>query len=181
MNQSVSSDPESSWQIRLKGKTLKALMGPDAAYYGDHIELSDGGDDFATQVGVGAVVGSKFTWPVGAANKPRYDLTPAREEEWAKWTQIYLDNMLSTGTYLGTLYDIGFDRPEGHAIKKANKIYYAFYADKFSGTVELRGLEKGTYKVRDYVHEQDLGTVAGPVAKLPVAFTRNLLLVAIPE
>jgi alpha-galactosidase len=181
MNQSVASDPESSWQTRLKCKTLKALMGPDAAYYGDHVELSDGGDDFASQIGIGAVIGTKFTWPVGAAKKPKYDLTPAREKEWAKWTQIYLDHMLSTGTYLGLLYDLGFDRPETHAIKKDNKIYYAFYADKFSGAVELRGLGKGAYKVRDYVNEQDLGTVSGPVAKLPVSFTRNLLLEAIPK
>ena len=27
MNQPVASDPESSWQIRLKGKTLKGLNG----------------------------------------------------------------------------------------------------------------------------------------------------------
>ena len=30
-----------SWQVRLKGKTLKALMGPSAAFAGDHVELSD--------------------------------------------------------------------------------------------------------------------------------------------
>jgi alpha-galactosidase len=41
MNQSVASDPESSWQVRLKGKTIKALMGASAAYAGDHVELSD--------------------------------------------------------------------------------------------------------------------------------------------
>lgn len=33
------------------------------AYYGDHVELTDGGDDFASQIGIGAVIGSKFTWP----------------------------------------------------------------------------------------------------------------------
>ena len=41
MNQAVASDPESSWQVRHKGKTIKALMGPSAAYAGDHVELSD--------------------------------------------------------------------------------------------------------------------------------------------
>ncbi|MGH8166020.1 MAG: glycoside hydrolase family 36 protein, partial [Woeseiaceae bacterium] len=37
MNQSVASDPLSSWQIRLKGKTLKALAGESTAHLGDHV------------------------------------------------------------------------------------------------------------------------------------------------
>ena len=44
MNQAVASDPKSSWQVRHKGKTIKALMGPSAAYAGDHVELSDDGE-----------------------------------------------------------------------------------------------------------------------------------------
>ena len=52
MNIAVASDPESSWQIRLKGKTLKALMGDSIAYFGDHVDMSDGGDDFASTVGI---------------------------------------------------------------------------------------------------------------------------------
>ena len=55
MNQPVSSDPESSWQIRLKGKTIKALMGPQAPYYGDRVELSDGGTDFGSAVALSIV------------------------------------------------------------------------------------------------------------------------------
>jgi len=181
MNQSVASDPTSSWQVRLKGKALRALMGADAAYYADHVELSDNGDDFATQVGIGAVVGTKFTWPVGAAKKSRNDLTPSREVEWSKWTRIYLDHMLSTGTYMGELYDLGFDRPETHAIKKENRLYYAFYADQYSGSVELRGLEAKNYVVRDYVNDRELGKVTGPKARLEVSFDRYLLLQATPE
>ena len=57
------SDPKSSWQVRHKGKTIKALMGPSAAYAGDHVELSDHGNDFASTVGIGAIVSTKFTWP----------------------------------------------------------------------------------------------------------------------
>ncbi|RYG06690.1 MAG: alpha-galactosidase, partial [Chitinophagaceae bacterium] len=54
MNQAVASDPLSSWQIRLKGKTLKALMGESSPYSGDHVELSDHKNDFASSVGIGA-------------------------------------------------------------------------------------------------------------------------------
>jgi alpha-galactosidase len=178
MNQPVASDPESSWQIRLKGKTFKALMGPSTAYYGDHVELSDGGEDFASTVGIGGVIGTKFTWPVGSEKDSRVDLTPEREVIWKEWLRIYEENMLPTGTYMGNLYDIGFDRPEAHAIHKSGRMYYAFYADTFSGTVELRGLGEGQYTVRDYVNQVDFGSISGPSARLDVEFNKYLLLEA---
>jgi len=46
LNMTVASDPESSWQVRLKGKTLKALTGDRVAYFGDHVEMSEGGYHF---------------------------------------------------------------------------------------------------------------------------------------
>jgi alpha-galactosidase len=49
--------------VRSKGKSVKALMGGRSSYAGDHVELSDGGNDFASSVGVGAVISTKFTWP----------------------------------------------------------------------------------------------------------------------
>ena len=53
----------SSWQVRHKGKTIKALMGPSAAYAGDHVELSDKANDFASTVGIGGIVSTRYTWP----------------------------------------------------------------------------------------------------------------------
>ncbi len=181
MNQPVSSDPESSFQVRLKGKTLKALMGPSAPYYGDHVELSDGGEDFASSVGVGAVIGTKFTWPPGVAARDRSDLSPEREVIWKKWFEIYTAKMLPKGTYRGELYDLGFDRPETHAIEKDGRLHYAFYADAWSGPVELRGLEAQSYRVVDYVHDAELGTVTGPTGQLDMEFEGSLLVEAIPE
>ena len=181
MTQSVASDPESSWQIRLKGKTIKALMGRNAAYFGDHIELSDGRDDFASVQGIGAIVGTKFTWPVGAMKKGGVELTPEKEKVWKKWIDIYLQHMLPEAEYQGELYDLGFDRPEAHAIRKGDKMYYAFYADSCNSTIELRGLENRSYKVLDYENQKDFGKVSGPVAKLPVQFRNHLLLMATPE
>ncbi len=181
MNQPVASDPTSSWQIRTKGKTLKALMGPSVPYYGDHVELSDGRDDFASTLGIGGVVGTKFTWPVGSMKDSRIDLTAEKEDRWQKWNQIYLDKMLSKGTYLGELYDIGYYRPEAHAVRKDDKMYYAFYADYYDGNVELRGLSGGSYKIHDYINDKDYGTVNGPVASLPVQFQQYLLLEAVPQ
>jgi alpha-galactosidase len=184
MNQPVSSDPTSSWQIRTKGKTYKALMGPSAPYYGDHVELSDDKSDFASTVGIGGVIGTKFTWPVGEhLNKESGDvsMTLEKEAEWKKWMQIYLNKMLPKGEYLGRLYDVGFDRPEAHGIKKDDKMYYAFYADEWDGMVELRGLENQTYRLHDYVNDKDYGTINGPTLQMNVQFSKYLLLEAIPE
>ena len=179
-NQAPSSDPLSSWQVRHKGKTLKALMGPTAAYAGDHVELSDGGDDFASTVGIGAVVSTKFTWPEDPKPKDSYLLTAVKEAKWRKWIGIYKDKMLPKGQYRGELYDIGFDKPETHAVEKEGRLYYAFYADSWSGQVELRGLQAGRYRVRDYVEDRDLGEVSASNNKLKIGVERALLLEAIP-
>ena len=106
----------------------------------------------------------------------------SRQKAWAFWTDLYAQKKLSQGEYLGGLYDIGFDRPEAHAIRKGDKLYYAFFAPRYSGAVELRGLTAGgRYRVRDYVEGKDLGVVTGPAPRLNVAFRRNLLLEAAPE
>ncbi len=183
-NMSVASDPESSFQVRSKGKTLKALMGDGLPYFGDHVELSDGGMDFASTVGVGGVIGTQFRWPPNDdkasppsdADAAKLKLTPGKEVIWAKWVQIYKAKMLSKGEYLGGLYDIGFDKPETHAIRKDGAMYYAFYGPHFAGQVELRGLAAGKYRVTNYEDNKDLGTVQGPTATLKIDFDKHLLI-----
>jgi alpha-galactosidase len=183
LNMTVASDPESSWQIRSKGKTLKALAGDRIAYFGDHVELSDGGEDLASTFGVGGVIGTNFAWPGAPGEKdPELLLTPAREKTWARWVKLYQAKRLSEGEYAGELYDIGFDRPEAHAVRKGGAVYYAFYAARYDSRVELRGLAPGKrYRVTDYVNGRELGRVTGPVAKLTAPFERSLLLEAVPE
>jgi len=180
-NMSVASDPSSSWQVRTKGKTLKALLGDGVPYFGDHVELSDNASDFASTVGVGGVVGSQFTLPAVASRATQFDLVPARRKVFEKWVGLYKEKMLSEGTYEGTLYDIGFDRPEAHAIKKGDSMYYAFYAATFNGKVELRGLADRDYKVTDYENNKVLGTVHGPTAQLETSFAKHLMLEADPQ
>ena len=179
LNMSVASDPESAWQVRTKGKTLKALQGDSVAYFGDHVDMTK--DDFASTVGVGGVVGTNFTWPEGSAERKRNDLTPAREQNFEKWIRIYKEKMLPRGEYRGGLYDIGFDRPEAHAIRKDGSMYYAFYATQWNGKITLRGLSDRAYRVTDYVDGKDLGTARGPVATFDVKFEKHLLLEAKPE
>jgi alpha-galactosidase len=180
-NMSVASDPESSFQVRSKGKTLKALMGDNIPYFGDHVELSDGATDFASTVGVGGVVGTQFVLPELVKKHSKFDLTPEHRKIFDKWIGIYKDKMLSRGEYLGGLYDIGFDLPETHAIRKGRQMYYAFFARGWNGPIELRGLQDRTYHIVDYEHNRDLGSVHGPQANISAQFDKHLLLEAQPE
>lgn len=180
MNQSVASDPLSSWQVRLKGKTLKALAGESAAYSGDHVELSDQQSDFASSLGIGAVVETKFTLPSDDPEVQKLALTSAKEAVWSKWIHLYKEKMLPKGEYLGELYDLGFDRPEAHAIRKDGVMYYAFYAADYRGPVELRGLDARSYQITDYVNNRKLEVVNGPVAALDADFHGYLLVEARP-
>ena len=180
MNQAPASDPESSWQVRHKGKTLKALMGESAAFAGDHVELSDGGDDFASTVGIGAIVSTKFTWPKDPKPKDSFLLTPQREALWRRWIALYNEHRLAEGTYRGELYDIGFDKPETHVVEKSGRLYYAFYAKSWSGPVRLRGLPAGRYRLRDYFNARELGEIVSAEHTVALSFERFLVLEAVP-
>ena len=158
-----------------------AAMCPDLAYYADHVELSDGGLDFASQVGVGGVIGTKFTWP--ATNPDATEcggslLTPEKEALLRKWVPIYKTKMLSKGTYLN-LYTYGIDKPEAHVIEKDGALYYAFYAPSWDGSpITLRGLDPAcTYIVTEYTADEPSSYViegSSPVIK-PV-FEGNYLI-----
>jgi alpha-galactosidase len=180
MNQAVASDPTSSAQIRMK-RMAYAAMCPDLAYYADHVELSDGGLDFASQVGVGGVIGTKFTWPKtnpDATENGGSLLTPEKEALLRKWVPIYMSKMLSKGAYLN-LYTYGIDKPEAHVIEKDGALYYAFYAPSWDGSpITLRGLDPAcTYTVTEYTADEPSSYViegSSPVIK-PV-FEGNYLI-----
>ena len=190
IDQAVTADPVGSKQVRLRTKMYKALLGPEGAVYGDHVELTevqlsntlhevDKGRDFASEVGVGAVLGTKFTWPDYGLKFKTVELTPEKQDHWKKWIDLYNAKMLSRGKFLD-LYTYGYDWPEAYAIEKDGKMYYAFYApekDKaWNGQVELRGLEPGKYNVVNYENGAQLGSVESNIPKLDVTFRNHLLL-----
>lgn len=204
MDQAVTADPISSAQVRRRIKMYKALLGPRAAIYGDHVELTriidpntpkarQLGVDFASTLGTGGVPGTKFTLPEFNKQYPYTFLSPEKDAYWKKWIGLYNEKLLSTGEFRN-LYTYGYDVPEAYAIEKDGSIFYAFYSSSESpslpakpsakniwkGEVELRGLHAGPYKVLDYVNNRDLGIVRGPTAKLRIEFTDSLLLQASP-
>ena len=202
IDQAVTADPVGSVQVRQRVKMYKALLGPNAAVYGDHVELTrianpngderDLGSDFASTVGTGGVVGTKFAWPNYGPKLADVYLTPQKEEYWKKWIGLYNQKMLSRGTFRD-LYVYGYDVPEGYAIEKDGAMYYAFFAPSpaagpahagaasWSGEIELRGLAPGKYHVVDYVNAKDFGEVTAPGAKLKTEFADHLLLQATKE
>ncbi len=205
MDQAVTADPVGSIQVRRRVKMYKALLGANAAVYGDHVELTrvnniftdkeeDVGKDFASTLGTGGVLGTKFTWPDYGPKFKNVYLDPEKDAYWKKWIDLYNEKMLSKGTFLD-LYVYGYDKPEAYAIEKGGSIYYAFYAPvvqpeekrtathtiaSWDGELELRGLSGKTYRITDYVNHKDLGTVTGPTGKLNTRFSDYLLLQATP-
>ena len=178
INQAVASDPMSSCQVRMKRKAY-AAMAPGLAYYGDHIELTDGGNDYATQIGTGSVIGTKFTYPEDNPDwkEGPFKLTPEKEALLRKWMKIYKEHNLARGEYLN-LYTWGFDYPEAHVIRQNDALYYAFYADAYDGTIELRGLDPDKeYTAVEYTADEPREfTVSGADPKIEAKFERNYLL-----
>ncbi len=190
MDQAVTADPVGAVQVRRRIKWYKALLGPEAAVYGDHVELSEMkqtkpgewieiGRDFASTLGTGGVLGTKFTWGESSPKFQRVALTPDKEEHWKKWTALYNEKMLSRGEFKD-LYVYGYDSPEAYAIEKDSRMYYAFFSPSatvaWKGTIELRGLGPGKYRVHDYVNNKDLGEVDAANPALQAEFTGSLLL-----
>ena len=135
--------------------------------------------DFASTVGVGGVVGTQFTLPGnGALARASTSSRRRRSRSFASGSRLQRASCCPGANTWATLYDIGFDRPEAHAIRKDGSIYYAFFARRFRGQVQLRGLAQQMYCVRDYVAGKALASVQGPQADLPVTFMGHLLLEA---
>jgi len=197
INQAVASDPMSSRQVRMKRKAY-AAMAPELAYYGDHVELTDGGKDFASQIGTGSVIGTKFTWPKDNPDVKDgpFVLTPEKEALIRKWMKIFKENNLARGEYLN-LYTWGYDFPEAHVIRQNDALYYAFYVDPeqpqgaeagadaadqpepvYSGKIELRGLDATkTYTAVEYAADEPREfTVDGSDPTMDVTFERSYLI-----
>jgi alpha-galactosidase len=104
---------------------------------------------------------------IGAHFQTYYkELTEAQLTDWTKWLTLYNDLELYKAEYLN-LYDIAFDVPEIHTLRREDVTYY-YVPDGFKGEIELRGLGQGKYKIVDYINNRELAIVDGINATLLV-------------
>lgn len=195
-NQAVTADPSHPWAHRSYHKLMSAMIGDGAAIFADHIEQISAHDDFASQIALGSIPGTRFH-PDGRDVEREsgygiYYMAPfdaERMELYKKWMGLFRKHKIHEGQYVNC-YDIQHDTPESHLVARGEKRYFSFFHDErskrakpihFAGTVEFRCLEKGRkYKLLDYVNNVELGTVTGPTARMKVEFDDNLLVVATP-
>ena len=106
-------------------------------------------------------------------------LDSVKQKYYERWIEIYNKEKMSEGEYMN-LYDIAFDKPETHLIKKGKDYYYSFFADTmFEGKVELRGLGKGNYKVYDLFSGKFITDINSSNPFLKIGFDHYLILKAI--
>jgi alpha-galactosidase len=176
-NVANSSDPTSLHQVRRRIKVEKAFRGPSFCV-GDcyQIPLQEWDEwsvpeSFESALGAGAQLTTLYS-----------NLSEAQRRKWQLWFGLYNRLMLSSGQYLN-LYDLAWDKPEAHVVRKNGRIYYAFYAERWPRIrpLVLRGLEQGkTYRVNDYVNGADLGEVTADKPEINCSFAGSLLVVAEP-
>ena len=172
------SDPINLLQTRRRIKVEKAIHGPAFAV-GDCYQVPE--DEwsgfsvpqaFESAIGTGAQVTTFYT-----------DLDSAQYQHWNRWFKDYSKLKLSSAEYVN-LYDLAYDNPEIHVVKKGDEIFYGIYADLWSKTeaIELRGLKRGVnYSVYDYANNRQLASVNGSDPFINVGFRDYLLIQLKPE
>ena len=169
------SDQTSEKQSRWKQKLCKAIFGPTRTLLDDHSDVK-------------YLTGKRGTWYLGpvsglamgsvleTAIGPGYDYKSHHYDD--IFATYHREKLPEGGEYLN-LYNVIHDKPECHVVRKGGALYFGFFANKFDGTLELRGLQDGTrYRVVDYLHGREYPDVnaTGSTARLDMRFDSYLLL-----
>ncbi len=173
------SDPVSAQQARGRVKVEKAIRGgtfPVGDCYQVPMHEWTGysvPESFESAMGTGAQLTTFYR-----------RLDDRQRALWTRWFREYRELDLSHAEYVN-LYDLAFDKPEVHVLRKGQDLYYGIFADvwprdKFK--IELRGLDPHrTYAIYDYANRRSLGLLDGVNPKLNFAFKDSLLLRLRPE
>jgi len=177
--QPTDSDPF-DYQVTARVKFLKALLGARSPVLQEYVGLKGFYEHpYGEKPGLRVDL---YPRALGTGEVPS-SFSPVLAKTHADWTAIYNAQRPAEGDYVN-LYDIRWENPEGHVIRKGAKLYYGFCtqvpATAYSGTVQLRGLDARRYHLTDYVAGKALPDVTGPAAEIPVKFRDSLLLVAEP-
>ena len=122
----VTSDPRIE-QITRRTKMYKAIFEPSVPVLEEYCGVLEG-PIYELVIGCGGVPGTFST---------------KLDDYHEKWLKIYQEHIPSSGEYLN-LYDIGFDFPECHVIKKGSSFYYAFYTNPWLSLEKQRRWRFGT-------------------------------------
>jgi alpha-galactosidase len=167
--------PESSWQVRLKGKTLKALAGDRIAYFGDFVELSRGGEDFTPTAGVDGAIGTNFAWPGAPGKKDKTLLLRAKREALWRIGRSCTPRSACRRRISRHAMRPRLRSPRGRMSCPGRNALLRFLREGYEGSVELRGLDAGGYEIVDYVPDASWGRVAGSGATLHATITPLLI------
>ena len=192
-------DPKNDRQLRAEHRWLKAIQG-SSAVVGTYVEtFPDNGTSgsFLNLIGIGGNIQS-----IG-------DFTSLQNPEWDLWLSFYNEHQLVTADYL-PLYDIAFDYPEGHVLRRDDVTYYSFFAKtegsdicslencidapvvtaefpedaNISESVDLRGLEANTqYQVTSFPDasiDEIIETDDDGDVAIDLSFTKEILLMVTP-
>ncbi len=167
------SDPISRVQGRRRIKAEKAIRG-GIFCVGDAYQVPldewDGSsvpEDFSLTLGTGAQMTTFYT-----------DLDSSQESTWKTGIERYRELGLASGEYVN-LYDLAFDKPEIHVVRKGDDLFYGIFADVWprNKPIELRGLDPDSmYQVLDYIQGAELGEISGTEPVIRKAFEKSLLL-----
>lgn len=176
--QPTDSDPF-DYQVTARVKFLKALLGPRSPVLQEYVGLFENQQPYEKEHPFRVDL---YARAVGTGQVPSTFSTVLAKTH-AKWSEIYNRHRPAEGEYLN-FYDIRWETPEGHVIRKGSNFYYGFFTQEpaahFSGDIQLRGLEAKKYRVTDYETGRVVGEMAGPTAELRVSFEDSLLLAAEP-
>ena len=194
MDQAVTADPVGPRQIRQRIKMYKALLGPEAAVYGDHVELSEmsgwtrttGSRSGGTSPRPSGRAGSwerSSRGPTTAGSSRPSSSTPRRKPTGrsgsASTTRAAFRagrSWTSTSWATTSRRATRSRRTDGCTTRSSPRTR----PRPGRGDVELRGLKPGRYAVRDPVEGTDLGVVDAARPFLTTSFTHHLLLEATP-
>ncbi|HUV65063.1 MAG TPA: hypothetical protein VMW24_14295 [Sedimentisphaerales bacterium] len=168
-------DQASEKQARWKQKLYKAIFGPNRVLLDDHSDVKYLSGRHGTWY-LGPVSGLAMGSVLETAIGPGYDYKSRHYDD--IFAAYHREKLPEGGEYLN-LYNVIHDKPECHVVRKDSKLYFGFFADKFDGTLELRGLKEGVrYRVVDYVHGREYPDVnaVGSTARLNLRFDSCLLL-----
>ena len=135
---------------------------PIQEWYGSSVPES-----FESAIGTGAQLTTFYT-----------QLDGRQHELWNRWFHEYRELGLADAEYVN-LYDLAFDKPEVHVVRKGQDLYYGIFAEVWprDRRIELRGLDKNSsFAVYDYKNRRELGTIKGSEPYIKMAFKENLLL-----